>query len=101
MDNLRDTNIATYQGICLAAGDLAKKEAKVITTETYIDDKGNGLRMRNWRGSSTVVSVALAKEAIQYVVLPNGSFAIPTSCMQRALSRNLLMEAKRGSPNIV
>ena len=87
MENLRDTNIATYQGICLAAGDLAKREAKLVTTETYVEGNKNGLRKRNWTGSSTVVNFDTAKACTQYVVLPDGTFAIPTSCMRRAVNR--------------
>lgn len=37
MDNLRDSNIVSYQRICLAAGELAKREATLLTTEMYID----------------------------------------------------------------
>lgn len=88
MGNLRDTNIATYQVICLAAGDLARTKAKLVTTETYFDEKMNSMQKRNWTGSATVVSSTKAKEAIQDVVLPNGSLAIPTSCMERASSHD-------------
>lgn len=86
MDSLRDTNIASYQGICLAAGELAKREAILVTTETYIDEKRNGLRKRNWTGSSAPAVLEGGSETIPYVKLPDGSTAVPSCCMYRANS---------------
>ena len=84
MDSLQNSNIASYQGVCLASGELAKKEAMLLTTETYIDESSNGLRKRNWTGSSIPVSEEIAKKTNLYVLLPNGSYAIPTCAMYRA-----------------
>ena len=87
LDNLRGTNLANYQGISLAAGELAKVEAMVITTETYVEESENRLRKRNWTASATVVNANVANSAKLYVTLPNGSFPIPASCMYRAMTR--------------
>lgn len=84
MDNLRDSNIASYQGICLAAGELTKTEGTLLTTETYIDERNNGLRKRNWTGSCIAVRPEAAKESAVYVILPDGSYSIPSCCMYRA-----------------
>lgn len=84
MENLRDTSIGNYQGICLSAGEFAKKEAMLLTTETYIDENDNGIRKRNWTGSVTKVTSIENTTDPQYVSLPDGSIGVPTSCMYRA-----------------
>lgn len=84
MENLRETGIANYQGICLSAGELAKREAMLISTETYFDENDNGTRKRNWTGSATLLNPNDARKAYGHIRFPNGAYGIPTLSMERA-----------------
>lgn len=83
-ENLKGSNIEEYQGICLSSGVLAKKQAVLITTESYCDESEN-CRKRSWFGSATPINEQHAAQYSLIVKLPNGSLAVPNCCMHRAL----------------
>ena len=84
LENLKGSNIDEFQGICLAAGSLAKKEASYVTTESYWDETER-CRRRSWVGSTTVVTTDMASKVTLLVQLPNSTLGIPNCCMKRAL----------------
>lgn len=83
-ESLKGTNIDAFQGICLAAGAVAKKEAVFVTTETYWDE-ADQRRLRNWTGASTTVTPDVAADLKLTVLLPNGVHGVPNCSMKRAL----------------
>lgn len=84
-DNLGRDGIAEYQGICLAVGRLGSTESGYLVTESFIDPNLDNTRRRDWTTSANAVSMEKAKAAVQFVTLPDGTTAVPTSVMARAL----------------
>lgn len=83
LESLSKQGIAQYQGICFAAGKYGTKLAKLLVTETFIDENGDCNQKQDWGPSSTKVSAERAKEAVVFVKLPDGVSAIPTCSMVR------------------
>lgn len=83
-ENLKGTSIEAFQGICLAAGAVAKREAVYITTETYWDEPDQ-IRIRNWNGATCVTLPEVASKLPLNILLPNGTLGAPDCCMKRCL----------------
>ena len=82
--SLSADGIGEYQGICLALGRVGSTEVNYLITESFIEPSRNQIRRRDWRSSLTGVPSEVAKRGIQFVTLPDGTQAIPTSVMLRA-----------------
>lgn len=84
MESLSKFGLDRYQGICLAAGKYGTKLAKLLVTESYIDEKHENYQKQDWTPSSTKVTNETGQKSIVFVKLPDGVLAIPVCSMVRA-----------------
>lgn len=84
-DSLSNAGIGEYQGVCLALGRHATSNASYLVSESFFDSSNNDIRRRDWRSSAFPVSWSTAKQAVQFVKLPDNSPALPRCVMARAL----------------
>lgn len=101
LDNLAKQGIARYQGICFAAGKYGTQIAKLLITETFIDEKDDDLQKRDWGPSAIKVSNEEASKAKIFVKLPDGVSAIPICSMVRALQREFFSSQLKGSVGLL
>ena len=85
LQSLSKSGIARYQGICLSAGKYGSKLAKLLITESFIDEKNGSIQKQDWTASATKISNINARSSMIHVQLPDGVLAVPVCNMVRAL----------------
>ena len=97
LESLSRCGIERYQGICLSAGKHGSKLAKLMVTETFIDEKNRGYQKQDWSPSASKVSNEMATKLKIYVKLPDGVLAIPVCNMIGALKLEFFTPRFNGS----
>ena len=72
LESLFNHGIARYHGICFAGGKYGSNLPKLVVTESYIDDKGNGNQKKDWSASDIRISNETAARANICIKLPDG-----------------------------
>lgn len=101
LDSLSKCGLARYQGICFSAGKYGTKLAKLLITESYIDETNEGYQKQDWTPSATKVSNETANKSIVSVKLPDGVFAIPICSMVRAMKLEFFTSRFKGSVGLL
>lgn len=97
MESLSKYGMDRYQGICLAAAKYGTKLAKLLVTESFIDEKDEHYQKQDWTPSSTKVTNENAHKAVVCVKLPDGVLAIPRCNMIRAMKAEFFTSRLTGS----
>ena len=96
MESLSKCGLDRYQGICLTAGKYGTKLAKLLVTESYIDEKNENYQKQDWTPSSTKVTNETGQKSVVFVKLPDGVFAIPVCSMVRAMKAEFFTSRFKG-----